>query len=53
MGVAMASLALIFQGAFAQTHEGMIQGQGAEIGEKNSCYPVMLVAMFRPFQLPN
>ena len=52
MGVAMASLALIFQGAFAQTHEGMIQDQSAEIG-KHLCHPVMLVAIFRPFQLPN
>ena len=35
LGVAMAFWALIFPGAIAQTHEGMISGQGAEIGEKN------------------
>ena len=39
MGVATASLALIFQGAFAQTHEGMIQGQGAEIGGNKFVLP--------------
>ena len=33
MGVAMASLPLIFPGAFATDHEGPIEGQGAEIGQ--------------------
>ena len=35
VGVTMASLELIFQGAFAHAHEGTISGQGAEIGGGN------------------